>query len=78
MMYFMALMDDLCGCFGMYSVQTTFLTEQTRNSLAVIAFDKERLHNAVAFGNFGPFIGTNLPPPPRKIFQGRYYSGKMT
>ena len=31
----------------------------------LITFDKERLHNAVAFENFGPFIDTNLGPNPK-------------
>ena len=42
-----------------------------------IAFDKgERLHSAVAFENFGAFIDTDLAP--RRIPQGRNYSGEMT
>ena len=48
------------------------------------AFDKERLHNADAIENFGPFIDTNLvppfPPPPKKkkfrdeIIQGKWHN----
>ena len=45
--------------------------------LGIIASDKEGLHNPVAIENIGPFIDTNLPPP-RKVFQGRNYSGRMT
>ena len=43
--------------------------------LPLIAFDKERLYNAVTFENFGLFIDTNSAP--QKIFQGRNYSGRM-
>ena len=42
----------------------------------VFAFNKERLHNAVAIENFGPFIDTNLAL--LKNFSGPNYSGRMT
>ena len=42
----------------------------------VFAFNKERLHNAVAIENFGPFIDTNLAL--LKNFSGLNYSGRMT
>ena len=37
----------------------------------IVAFDKERFHNAVEIEIFGPFIDTNLPSPPllEKIFR---------
>ena len=46
------------------------------SSLNIIAFDKERLHNAVAFENFGPFIHTNLPPAPEKNSRGEIIQGE--
>ena len=46
----------------------------------IIAFDKERLHNAVETDIFGRFIDTNLPPPPslrqKKLFRGEIIQGK--
>ena len=37
-MKFMALMDDLCGCFGMHTVQRTLLTDQTRIAWLIYSF----------------------------------------
>ena len=47
----------------------------------VIAFVKERFHNAVEIDILGIFEGYSslqIWPPPEKIFQGPNYSGRMT
>ena len=48
--------------------------------LEVIAFVKERFHNAVKIDILGIFEGYSSLQiwPPQKIFQGRDYSGRMT
>ena len=48
---------------------------------SVIAFVKERFHNAVEIDILGIFEGYSslqIWPPQKKIVQGRNYSGRMT
>ena len=49
-------------------------------TLSIIAFIKERFHNAVEIDILGIFEGYSSLQigPPQKIFQGRNYSGRMT
>ena len=63
------------GCFFLITDLIDIL--QLKNSLKLfIAFDKERLHNAVAIENFGLFIDINLPPPAEKLFRGEIIQGE--
>ena len=57
--------QDLWPIFSQYGPRTW-----------LIAFDKERLHSAVSMKNFGLSIHGHQFCPPRKIFQGRNYSGR--
>ena len=49
-------------------------------SFIIIAFVKERFHNAVEIDILGIFEGYSSLQiwPPQKLFQGRNYSGRMT
>ena len=48
--------------------------------MMIVAFVKERFHNAVEIDILGIFEGYSSLQiwPPKKIFQGRNYSGRMT
>ena len=63
---------ELLACY----ISSNILHCKSAKIALCIAFNKECLHNAVAFENFGAFINMNLAP--RKIFQGQNYSGQMT
>ena len=55
-------------------------TQYNTDHHEVIAFVKERFHNAVEIDILGIFEGYSSLQiwPPQKTFQGRNYSGRMT
>ena len=65
---------------GIRDRNTSVIHDSVPNRLTLIAFVKERFHNAVEIDILGIFEWYSSLQiwPPKKIFQGRNYSGRMT